>query len=482
MIRILVGDCRQRLKEIESGTVQVCVTSPPYFGLRDYGTEPLAWEDQGNCAHEWGNAITRRDRGTAAGANALVDHAPRSGVETQQGQFCLHCNAWRGHLGLEPRLEMYASHLVDIFRGVRRVLRDDGILILNLGDSYSKGGGDRENGSQGKTSQVGHTSPENNPDKRIKSGLPSKNLFGIPWRVALALQADGWFFRSAMPWLKASGMPESVQDRPTTAHEYVFLFAKLKKYYWDADAIRVGSQIHYRKAGGYKQSRGIGDGAGGQDGRRALGFKERDVTTVGRNYRTTDAYIAPLDHAIAQARDELARLEALRDTQGLLLDEQGNPVALRVNPGNFTGKHFAVFPTGLVKPFVKAGSSEQGECPECGAAWVRVVEKSGMAYSDSGNRKRADAPGSILSKSSIFRTGQIVASTTIGWQPSCTCPQSDPVPQTVLDIFGGAMTTMMVADRLGRDGIACELNPDYAEMGRQRLADDGGMFIKVSVE
>lgn len=479
MIRILVGDCRQRLKEIESGTVQVCVTSPPYFGLRDYDTEPLVFGGRGDCEHAWTVQSQRVQAGGTGEKSAKQLTNAGSQTDKAEHAFCRHCQAWRGHLGLEPRLEMYVSHLVDIFRGVRRVLRDDGILILNLGDSYSKGSGDRVNGSQGKNSQVGHTSPENNPDKRVGSNLPPKNLFGVPWRVALALQADGWFFRSAMPWLKASGMPESVQDRPTTAHEYVFLFAKSKKYYWDADAMRVGNQIHYRKAGGYKQSRGIGDGAGGQDGRRALGFKERDVTTVGRNYRTTDAYIAPLDHAIAQARDELVRLEALRDTTGLLLDERGNPVALRVNPGNFPGKHFAVFPTGLVEPFVEAGTSEKGACPGCGSAWVRVVKSSLVATDE--KRPSRTIPGKHGKGYQKQRAGDSKV-ITAGWQPPCTCPQSDPVPQTVLDIFGGAMTTMMVADRLGRDGIACELNPDYAEMGRQRLADDGGMFIKVSVE
>jgi len=439
MVRILVGDCCNRLKELQDKSVQLCVTSPPYFGLRDYGVD--------------------------------------------------------GQLGLELTPQEYIDNLVKVFREVRRTLRDDGCLVLNLGDSYA-GSGKGPTGHNGMGDQAKRQG-FHSPPVQLNNYKP-KDLMGIPWRVALALQADGWYLRSAMPWLKASAMPESVRDRPTTAHEYVFLLAKSSRYYWDAEAIRIGSQVYRRKAGGYDISRGMGEGTGGQDGRRALGFKERDVMTVGRNYRTTDAYIAPLEHAIVQVRAELTRLEALRDTDGLLLNEEGNPVALRVNPGNFKGSHFATFPVGLVEPFVRAGTSEKGECPECGNPWERVIEKKrsptrpGRISSTDYTAPHLQSKGS--GGNTELRYRYETSTTTVDWRPTCEhirIPSSekafdgcipDPVPQTVLDPFGGAGTTALVADRLGRNAIVCELNPDYVEMTRQRLVDDGGMFMQVEVE
>jgi DNA modification methylase len=179
-LQILLGDCREQMRTLADGSVQTCVTSPPYFGLRDYG------------------------------------HA--------------------GQLGLETTPDDFVAAMVEVFREVHRVLADDGTLWLNLGDSYASawvcnrrnvvGSGSMENGKR-----------ENRPN-RLVNGLKEKDLIGIPWRVAFALQADGWYLRQDIIWHKPNPMPESVTDRCTKAHEYIFLFSKKPKYYFDADAVK----------------------------------------------------------------------------------------------------------------------------------------------------------------------------------------------------------------------------------------------------
>ncbi len=208
--RILVGDVRETLATLEAGSVQTCVTSPPYWGLRDYG-------------------------------------------HTRQ-------------IGLEATPDAYLAQLVAVFREVRRVLRDDGTVWLNLGDSYAGSWG-----NQGRTDERGTQRAINGPiltpvhDGRFPSqgsntgkipegsGLKPKDLVGIPWRVALALQADGWYLRSDIIWSKPNPMPESVTDRPTKAHEYIFLLSKSARYYYDAQAIEesVSAETSWKALGRY---------------------------------------------------------------------------------------------------------------------------------------------------------------------------------------------------------------------------------------
>jgi DNA modification methylase len=194
--KILIGDCIARMADIEPGTVQTCVTSPPYWGLRDYG---------------------------------------------EGGQH-----------GLEETPEAYVANMVEVFRAVRRCLRDDGTLWLNLGDSYASNS-DRASmklGAHPKGCQCTYcTMPKTGLKSKIPTGLKPKDLVGIPWRVAFALQADGWYLRSDIIWHKPNPMPESVTDRPTKGHEYVFLLSKSGRYFYDADAIREEQQGDGRKRG-----------------------------------------------------------------------------------------------------------------------------------------------------------------------------------------------------------------------------------------
>ena len=179
-LQILIGDCREQMRTLADGSVQTCVTSPPYFGLRDYGVE--------------------------------------------------------GQLGLETSPADFVAAMVEVFREVRRVLADDGTLWLNLGDSYASawacnrrnvvGSGSLENGKR-----------EARPN-RLVDGLKEKDLIGIPWRVAFALQEDGWYLRQDIIWHKPNPMPESVRDRCTKAHEYIFMLSKAPRYYFDAEAVK----------------------------------------------------------------------------------------------------------------------------------------------------------------------------------------------------------------------------------------------------
>lgn len=218
---IRVGHALDVMRGMPDASVHCCVTSPPYFGLRDYGTPPQVWGGDPACAHEW--------NGTA---------------------FC-ECGAWRGSLGLEPTAEMYVEHIVEIFREVRRVLRPDGTLWLVIGDSYARDAakGQHKPGDPGKHAYIYDRGAGRASSIDLRSevrgsgdglvgrgdraavpnggpGLKSKDLVGIPWMVAFALRADGWWLRSDNIWAKPNPIPESVGDRTTRAHEYVFTFSR----------------------------------------------------------------------------------------------------------------------------------------------------------------------------------------------------------------------------------------------------------------
>jgi len=306
-VRILVGDCRASLASLPPESVQTCVTSPPYWGLRDYGVA--------------------------------------------------------GQLGLEETPEAYVAALVDVFRAVRRVLRDDGTLWLNLGDSYAANRSYQVPDSK-------HVDVGNSRASSVPPGLKPKDLVGIPWRVAFALQADGWWLRSDIVWAKPNPMPESVTDRPTKAHEYVFLLAKSERYFYDAAAISEPAD-----PANWRDNPTVRVTPTGQTPQGKLDARRGEIRPETRNART----VWPIT------------------TQP------------------FSGAHFATMPPALAERCILAG------CPE------------GVA-------------------------------------------------NVVLDPFGGAGTTGLVAQRLGRSAVLCELNAEYARMAEERIREDAPMFAAVDVE
>lgn len=394
-VRTLIGDVRDRLKELPDESIHCVVTSPPYWGLRDYGVA--------------------------------------------------------GQLGLEPTLGEHVETMASIFDEVRRVLRKDGTLWLNYGDSYAaqvngrsahdtklKGNDDRSFRDK-PFSTVGPIWRDGkNPDDRLVNGrnrngmagfmagtLKPKDLCGVPWRVAFALQDRGWWLRQDIIWAKPNPMPESVTDRCTKAHEYVFLLAKSERYYFDQEAISEPADR-------------AGDIPGGS--------------------------VRYIDNSLGSCKD------------GLTINAQ-KPVAVSRNRRSvwtiatapFSEAHFATFPPELAELCIKAGTSQKGACASCGRPWMREMEQL-----NPGAHPTVKDSGGIAVLRNLGHDYE--RPQTLGWSPSCQCSAAI-VHCTVLDPFGGAGTTGLVADRLQRHCILIELNPAYAQMAKARIDDDRGGLL-----
>jgi len=399
--RIIAGDCIEGLRTLPDASVHCCVTSPPYWRLRNYGHD--------------------------------------------------------GQIGLEATPDAYVARIVEVFREVRRVLRDDGTCWLNLGDSYAdaRGGSSMPaetlaGGVSGRGDIVakrgresGYT-PHRDP---AAHGLKHKDLVGIPWRVAFALQADGWWLRQDIIWHKPNPMPESVRDRCTKAHEYVFLLTKSERYWYDADAVSE-AVVCVRGPGNKRPLKGV----------------EEDV----EKHRTR----AGLHKAAERWREEGPP------------ESRNRRSVWTVTTKPYSGAHFAVMPPDLVEPCIKAGCPDQC-CQVCGAGYVRVTERDKRFESGSGRSGNAiegkqDLAASQKNSTPDIRMGPVVSVQTIGWKQSCKC-----VPRwlndgffnasgIVLDPFAGSGTTLAVAAELGRNAIGCELNPEYIALAEQRIKDARG--------
>ncbi|WP_461368895.1 DNA-methyltransferase [Candidatus Darwinibacter acetoxidans] len=344
---ILHADVMAGLASMPDESIQCVMTSPPYWGLRDYGIE--------------------------------------------------------GQIGLEPTLEAYVEKMVEVFREVRRVLRDDGTLWLNLGDCYAR--------------------------SRSAWGLKPKNLVGIPWRVAFALQADGWYLRSDIIWHKPNPMPESVRDRPTKSHEHVFLLSKRPRYFYDADAIREKAKNAGKK------------GKGG--------------------------YTAKVDETGFAVPDFLATKEHYYPSHRNRRD------VWRIATQPMPEAHFATFPEKLVEPCIKAGTSARGACPECGAPWRRVTERSVLPPPDrKHNNPFKKDPLSTNGEGATTLRNEVKFVQT-GWAPTCACGTGETVPCVVLDPFAGSGTVNLVAHGLGRSSVGIELSGEYIDIIKSRWARGG---------
>jgi DNA modification methylase len=387
--RILIGDCRDKLRELPNASVHCCVTSPPYFGLRDYGLGS-------------------------------------SGI------------------GLEETVDEHMNALVSVFREVRRVLRDDGTLWVNYGDAYAgswgaQGRGDKRSEMDARASlseqQIAAHPKRRQTGALIRTGgCKAKDLMGLPWQLAFALRADGWWLRQDIIWSKPNPMPESIRDRCTKAHEYLFLLAKSERYFYDAEAIkeeavsdhgsgngfdgRQGGALHMPMSGGMgstepwtpkskrkiKMPDGWDTGAGGHGSFHRKGREKGETRELGSKGEETPQEVR------SSAGARMGRGAGWRDDPSTSPDTRNKRSVWHVPSAPFSEAHFATFPPALIEPCILAG------CPEGG---------------------------------------------------------------TVLDPFGGAGTTGLVADRLGRDAILIELNPDYAAIAERRIAKDGGLFAEV---
>jgi DNA modification methylase len=421
-VRIINADVMDGLAQLADESVHCVVTSPPYWGLRDYGAE--------------------------------------------------------GQIGLEPTLAEHIDRLVQVFREVRRVLRQDGTLWLNYGDGYAGGGrGDGADGSKQRTNAGSLL-----PPKKITDGLKPKDLLMMPERLALALQADGWWVRARIIWHKPNPMPESVTDRPTKSHEHIWLLSKAPRYYYDAASISETScQTDERPQA--RRARALAERAGltqdHLDAIRAVG-----VTDAGKAQVTQSGY-GKNDPAVARLAAEAKAALGGYYREFLIGGSRNARDVWTIATEPFPDAHFATFPTELAERCIKAGTSEKGCCAECGAPWVRETKSEFIPQQDVSREKgvRGHAGQKPMDASNSwdgFPRGTTKRVTT-GWRPSCTC-NADVVPCTVLDPFFGSGTTGLVADRLQRHAIGIELNPEYAAMAEKRIAREAGLFAEIRAE
>lgn len=432
--RILVGHVLDRIAELPSDSVHCVWTSVPYWGLRSYGTEPQVWGGDPGCEHVFGGAIPGDGRRGQRGCSSIMadrsvsDHQV-AGRQADRGNICDLCGAWRGEHGLEPTLDLWLAHEVLIWREIRRVLRPEGVAWLNCGDAYASG----TNGRPAAEVENDDRTFRDKPVSTASGIFKPKQRLMMPARLAIALQSDGWWIRDEIVWAKRNPMPSSVRDRTTPAHEMLYLLTKRPRYFFDQVAIQepVSGTAHARRKDGERPPTPI-DGGYGFDNR--VGSWSEDYVPSMRNKRSVWEIAAE----------------------------------------PYPGAHFATAPTALVRPCILAGTSAAGVCPDCGAPWERVTERSATGAI----QKKADGWATHEGgHGSIHRDGReageagqpVFVTVTTGWRPTCACDAGDPVPATVLDPFGGAGTTAVVADELGRDAILIELNPDYAAQAKERI-------------
>jgi len=318
----LIAQTNSLYMPLADKSVQCCVTSPPYYGLRDYGT--AKWEGgDTNCLHI--NGTLQSNKTTLHPGTNQNDKRNFTGMPYKY--VCLKCGAIRidSQIGLEQSPDEYVQKLVSVFREVKRVLKDDGTLWLNLGDSYGGSGqGTSYDGYSRGPNSVDSRPLEMRPPTGHTKGKWHKQLLGIPWRVAFALQADGWYLRSDIIWHKPNPMPESVKDRPTKAHEYIFLMTKNDRYYYDSDAIKellAAVTLNDKRVGVDISKGGI-----------------KDYASAG----------------VQNPSDVRARI--FNNLNG----KRNKRTVWTVTTKPYRGAHFATFPPDLIEPCILAGCPEGG--------------------------------------------------------------------------------------------------------------------------
>jgi DNA modification methylase len=346
-------------------------------------------------------------------------------------------------IGQEPTPEAYVETMVGVFREVKRCLHDSGTLWLNVGDSYANTNQGHNSNGFGELTGANLKGKDNfqpNRKTEIPPGLKPKDLCGIPWRLVLALQADGWYWRSCIVWHKKSCMPESVTDRPTNSWEPIFLLAKSQRYFMDMEAVKEKSDDPNPKPRQFAKT--------GNDDRQ----------DTGRMYEG--------DNGMRNQRN-----------------------VWTLGPEPYSDAHFATYPTEIPRRAILAGTSARGCCPKCYAPWERQVERTpatskkcpktdGIYQAQGGNG--AKKTGTIGMSGGGRIDGKVE---TLGWYPSCRCNNDDddyevmPIPCTVLDPFGGSGTTGSVALELGRHAILCELNDAYLPLINTRTNVTPGLQL-----
>jgi len=337
---------------MEDSSVDCIITSPPYFQQRNYGTEPVIWNGTEKCIHDFREDIIKKVR-TKAGPNAQMGNTVKNaaGFVLNQGCFCSKCGAWKGELGNEPTPELYVSHMVQIFRAAKRVLKDGGTVWIVIGDCYNGSGGGHKEHHKNDAGFQGITDPLKGISAKNIKGLKQKDLVGIPFMLAFAMRADGWYWRQNIIWAKGisfckeyagSCMAESVEDRFVTSHEYVLMFSKSSRYYFNQEAVWEEAAYDGRHDEVYKGAHKYGLSpkeakAGIHKGRRRVRWRFNENGVRIRNPRSVWA----------------------------------------INPEPSRIKHYAQYPTKLVEVCMLAASPDGGVVldPFCGSGTTGVVAR-----------------------------------------------------------------------------------------------------------
>jgi DNA modification methylase len=352
--RLICGDVIKTIKKIPDNSVHCVVTSPPYFGLRNYGHE-----DQ---------------------------------------------------VGSEKKVIDFINKIVEISREIRRILHPSGTYWINIGDSYCKQKSDE---------------------------YEKKNLMMVPAKTAISLQYDGWLLRSQMPWIRRNITPESVEDRPTSSVEYVYMLTKSEKYFYDYEAVKTKEEIIDEE----------------QEQPQMFDLKQDKKSPeflVYRRFRDSDLFF--------------------KTWEGMICDEEG-PSAVVINPKSIQGNfHPAIFPLKFVEPFVKASTSEKGCCPLCGNNWKRITKViDTIQYRKKQKNTKMESCSNSITE-------------TVGWEQDCSCEKKDPVPCVVFDPFTGSGTTAIMSAAMGRDFIGTELNPEYMKKAADRIHNECGLLTEIKEE
>jgi DNA modification methylase len=434
----IINDCAlSALRTLRSNSVDCIITSPPYWGLRDYGIPPTDWP--------------------------ACSYIPMPGLDPIQVPAETSC------LGLEPTLHAFLAHITLIFNECRRVLKPTGSCWVNMGDSYAGSWGSQGRDYSGvgvsalSSCQVAASARKQSNTGSIEqgTGLKTKDLIGQPWRVAFALQASGWYLRQDNIWHKPNPMPESIRDRATKSHEYVFHLTKSERYYFDlaAWAEPASEGTHPRRAGN-----GIPKPSG-------WATESSDHSAISHNQGTRRK---PLP-----APDCMTKNNASMDASLSIMPLTRNKRSVWTVPTvAYSEAHYATYPPRLITPPMLATTSAKGCCSACGKPWGRIVEKTDTPNPSFNGSTFDTGKTGTRPTANIERTQKgerYVNQPTDHWQPTCACSQSftDPVPvipAVVLDIFGGSGTTAQVALEHVRHAILIERGPHNIALIHKRLS------------
>jgi len=465
--KIIQGHALNILPKLPAESVNCCVTSPPYWGLRDYGIEPVIWDGDKDCKHEWGNkTITLKHKSGETNPGKESWFKNRGASDDKGNCFCLKCGAWRGSLGLEPTFELYIKHLCDIFDEVKRVLRKDGTCWVNLGDSYG--------GSQGKNAGWPDSKTRAKVPQQLKPKQYAKSLLDIPYRFSIEMTNRGWIKRNTIIWEKPNCMPSSANDRFTIDFEYLFFFTKNNKaIFWTNE----------------KTLECVGKKPLGTKGIEGKDWEWKNNKKVslwtGHDYwfeQQFEEYKYPLDRwggiytdgnvpNSKYLKENIDPAQITKRPRSFRPNEQGrNKRAVWTIPTHpFPEAHFAVYPEGLIEIPIKAGCPEF-ICKKCGKARVKIYKKgdliSSCDYLPMAKKKQIGLnkyhekdPYGALPKRELKEIDYSDCGCNAGFESGI-----------VLDPFMGAGTTALVALKQRKRFIGIEIKQEYIYMAKKRIA------------